>query len=872
MIVQYSPLFSQEGIPVIDTNTVSRDTIPFDTISAGLKLISPNAIDKQVIYSSRGAKKNDLINKTATMIDGANVKYGDIEISADSIVFNMAKNTVFAAGRRDTTGKIMGTPVFKEGNTQEIESDSLIYNFVTRKAIAYNIITRQDEGLLRSKVTKLLDDGTSNIARSTYSTCDAEVPHFYISLPKAKIYPGKKIISGPGYLVLEGIPLPIALPFGFFPIQTKKAASGILIPKVGQEQLRGYNLTDGGYYFAISDFFDLALRGSIYTNGTWIASAETNYNKQYKYSGQLAFSYANNISGHKGLPDYNKVTNYKITWTYTQNPKARPGSRFSANVNMSSSGYDKTNSYQVVDHVTTQRQSSVSYSKTWEGTPFNLSTSMNHNQDVRTKKVNLNLPKINFNVSRIYPLKGKSPGVKKWYQELQFQYSASLDNQISTYDSLLFTNKVWNSMRNGFKHEAPISLQIRPFRNFSISPQVTYSGVLYSQKYGKKWVTDYFDPELNQYVSKEITDTTRGAFYGHSINPSISASFNPQIYGIFNFKADSRIQAIRHVMKPSVSFNYIPSLKGLSSDLYRQVQYDSLGHTRDYSIFEGNIYGTPSLSKRSSGISFNLTNIIDAKVFEKNDTTGKPKKVKIIDNLGISTSYNVFADSMRWAPVNMALNTNLLGNLGISARSSFSLYGLDSLGRSIGTFAFAQNRKLMRLTNFGVSLDFDLGQLIRGDKKTQAAGLPAQAPAQSPAGIGQREGPGGLQAQEQESALRDEYGYSVFDVPWSMRVSYNFNYSKPGFKPTVSQTLSLNGTVTLTKKMAITYTSGYDFKGKEITMTNIGITRDLHCWDMSFNWVPNGTMKMWNFMIRVKAAVLSDLKYERRKDFHDENY
>jgi hypothetical protein len=462
--------------------------------------------------------------------------------------------------------------------------------------------------------------------------------------------------------------------------------------------------------------------------------------------------------------------------------------------------------------------------------------------------------------------------VKKWYQELQFQYSASLDNQISTYDSLLFTNKVWNSMRNGFKHEAPLSLQIRPFRNFSISPQVTYSGVLYSQRYDKKWVTGYFDRELNEYVSREITDTTRGAFYGHSINPSISASFNPQIYGTFTFKADSRIQAIRHVMKPSVSFNYIPSLKGLSSDLYRQVQYDSLGHTRDYSIFEGNIYGTPSLSKRSSGISFNLTNIIEAKAFEKNDTTGKPKKVKIIDNLGISTSYNVFADSMRWAPVSMGLNTNLLGNLGISARSSFSLYGLDSLGRSIGTFAYAQNRKLMRLTNFGVSLDFDLGQLIRGDKKKQAAGMPAQGPGQSPAGIGQREGSGGLQTQGQESALRDEYGYSVFDVPWSMRVSYNFNYSKTGFKPTVSQTLSVNGNVTLTKKMSITYTSGYDFKGKEITMTNIGITRDLHCWDMSFNWVPNGTMKMWNFTIRVKAAVLSDLKYERRKDFHDENY
>ncbi len=874
-MVQFFPLFSQEGKPVTDTLLVKHDTLIVDTLLPALKSISPDAIDKQVIYSAKGYKRNDLIKKTSTLIEGASVKYGNIEITADSIVFNMAKNTVFAAGRKDTTGKVQGTPVFKEG-TQEIQSDSLIYNFVTRRAIAFNIITKQDEGLLHSSVTKLLDDGTSNISRSTYSTCDANPPHFYISLAKAKIYPGKKIISGPGYLVLEGIPLPLALPFGFFPIQTKRAASGILIPKIGQEQLRGYNLTDGGYYFAINDYFDLALKGSIYTNGTWIASAETNYNKQYRYNGQMAFSYANNIAGHKGLPDYSKISNYKITWTFTQNAKARPGSRFSANVNMSSSGYDKTNSYQVVDHVNTQRQSSVSYSKTWEGTPFNLSASMNHTQNVQKKTINLNLPKVSFNAGRIYPLKGRnSVGPKKWYQELQFQYSASLDNRIATYDSLLFTNKVWKSMQNGFKHEAPLSLQIRPFRNFSISPQVTYTGVLYSQKFDKQWVADYFDPELNQYVGKVITDTTRGAFYGHSINPSISASFNPQIFGTYTFKPDSRIQTIRHVMKPSVSFSYIPSIPGLSSDLYRNVQTDTMGRISQYSIFEGNIYGTPSLTKRSSGISFNLTNIIEAKVFDKNDTTGKPKKVKIIDNLGITTSYDVFKDSMRWSPIAMVMRTTLFNNVGISANSNFSIYGLDSKGRTIKNFALAQNGKLMRLTGFMVSLDFDLSQLLSGGKKKPGTGLPQSTTGRTQPGTGpEPAGSAALAAQAAGRGVgqRDEYGYSVFDVPWTMRVSYNFNYAKPGFKSTISQTLSVNGTVTLTKKMAVTYTSGYDFKGKAITMTNIGITRDLHCWDMSFNWVPNGTMKMWNFTIRVKAAVLSDLKYERRKDYHDNIY
>ncbi len=856
---------SQENISVPDSNLIRQDSLLTDTLSLNLKKISTDAIDRQVTYRSRGLKKNDLVNKRVTLLDEAEVTYGDIEIKADSIVFDMLANTVFAAGRTDSTGKVIGSPVFKQGS-QEIESDSLLYNYLSRKAIAYKIVTQQDEGVLHSEVTKLLDDGTSNISRSTYSTCDAEHPHFYINLPKAKIYPGQKIISGPGYLVLEGIPLPAVLPFGFFPIQTKKAASGILMPRIGQEQDRGFSLTDGGYYFAISDYYDLSLKGNIYSNGTWMVTAQSNYARKYKFSGNFLFSYANNITGHKGLEDYSKSTNYKLGWAYSQNPKARPGSVFSANVNISSSGYDKTNSYDVAEHVTTQRQSSVSYSKSWEGTPFNLSASMNHSQNVKNKTVDLNLPKINFNMSRIYPLYGKnSTGSKKWYQELQIQYSASLDNRISTYDSLLFTSDVWNNMQSGFKHEAPLSIQLRPFKNFSISPQVSYSGVLYTQKYEKRWDPEYFDADRNEIVPSVVTDTIRGLSYGQAINPSIGASFNPQIFGTYKFKPESRIQTIRHVMKPSVSFNYVPSFDALSSDMYRTVQTDTLGNTREYSIYEGNIYGTPASSKRNGSVSFNLTNILEAKMFEKNDTSSTPTKVKIIDNFGISTSYNIFADSMNWSPVSMGLRTTLFNNMGVSANGIFSLYGLSATGSPVGTSAFAQNGKLLRLTNFSVSLDFDLGQLIRGGKDKNQQGTGQAAPPQRQAdGTVEQGNP------DPNEGLFDEYGYFIFDVPWSMRVSYNFNYSKQYLESSINQTLSVNGNVNLTKRMGVTYTSGYDFAQKEITMTQIGITRDLHCWTMAFNWIPNGTMKGWNFTIRVKAAMLSDLKYQRRKDFHDE--
>jgi hypothetical protein len=871
-MVQSFSSFSQEGNNILDTVLIKRDTVATDSLHRKLRRPSPDGLDKKVTWTAVDVRKVDIINKKVILIGSAQVNYGEIEIKADSIIFNMRTNLLFAAGRKDTTGKIAGKPVFKEGS-QEFEADELTYNFKTRKALIKNIITKQEDGLLHSAYTKLLEDGTSNISKSTYSTCDADTPHFYINLPRAKVYPGKKIISGPGNLVLEGIPLPLVIPFGFFPIQTKKAASGLLIPRIGQGNERGYSLTDGGYYFAISDYFDLSMKGDLYTNGTWMVTAQTNYKRLYKYGGNFSFSYANNVSGHKGLTDYSKSTNYRVGWTYAQDAKASPGSRFSASVNMSSSGFDRNNSYVVSEHVTTQRQSSVSYAKTWEGTPFNLSASMNHSQNVKNKTVSLNLPKINFNASRIYPFKSKNrTGPARWYDEIQLSYSASLDNQINTYDSLLFTPKVWNTMRNGFKHDIPLSFQIRPFKNFSISPAVTYTGVMYSQKIYKRWDPDYFNEEIGKYVPSVVKDTIRGVFYGQAFNPSISASFNPQIFGTYSFtNPNSRIQAIRHVIKPTVGFNFVPSFAGLSSDMYRQVQVDTTGNNfREYSIYEGNIFGTPSLSSRSGNVSFSLVNIVEAKVFARNDTTGKPKKVKIIDNFSINTSYNIFADSMKWAPVAMQIRTTILDKINISANSSFSLYGVNSKGAPVGTFLYATDKKLMRLTNFNASLDFSLSDLLKGDKGKKK---PAVSPNPSNKGFGENDAvrePNALSQENSGAILTDEYGYPVFNIPWSLSMSYSLNYYRTGLKSTLSQTLSFNGNVTLTKNMSITYTSGYDFAGKQITMTNIGISRDLHCWEMSFNWVPNGSMKMWNFTIRVKASVLGDLKYERRKDFFND--
>jgi len=838
-----------------DTMFIGVDSLMLDTIAPQHIRVSPNAIDKQVTYSSSGQVRRDIANRRIVLTNEAVVRYGDIEIKADSMVFNMENNLLYAIGIKDTTGTIKGSPVFKEGSNV-FECEELTYNFKTRKALVKNITTKQDEGIIHSTYTKLLEDGTSNIAQSTYSTCDANPPHFYINMPRARVYPGEKIVSGPGNLVVEGIPLPLVIPFGYFPINSSRSSSGIIFPTYGQERERGYSLTRMGYYFDVSDYFNLSIIGDVYTNGSWRTNVSSDYVKLYKYNGKVDFSYANNITGIKGLPNRSESTNYDIKWTFNQDPKASPDSRFSASVSMSSSNYDKQNSYNIQDHVNTTRQSSINYSKTWAGTPFSLSTSMNHSQNVKNKTVDVNLPNARFTMNRIYPLKNKTAGGTKWYQELQLQYTASLENRINTYDSLLFTKQSLDNMRNGFKHDIPVSLPLKPFKNFNISPALTYSGVLYTQKVERSW---------DAVSGKEVKDTIRGAFYGHALNPSISAGFNPQIFGTFAFiNPNARIQAIRHVIRPSIGFNFTPDVRGLSSDMYKTVQTDSTGTKQDtYSIFDGAIYGTPRAPGKSGKLSFGLTNILEAKVFSKNDTTGIPNKIKLIDNLNMNTSYDIFADSMRWSDVSMSARKTFMENINIDARSNFSIYALDSVGGQINQLYYNTNGKLLRFKNLTLStgLDFSLDRLIK-----RLSGQPqTDLNTTSSSSIGLED----EDDDRHDHLIHKNPNYQYFDMPWTFNVRYSLTYEKDVKKSNIRQTLSMNGNVSFTKNMTATVTSGYDFDNKQITMTNIGIQRDLHCWTMSFNWIPIGSMQSWSFTIRAKASVLNDLKYDRKKDFHD---
>ncbi len=862
-------LHAAETIQVYDTLFDSEVLLPQDTLVADSALIiSPDAVDLPIVYSADGYMKTDLKTKKVSLIQNARVTYGTIDLTADSIILDMETGSVYATGRINSTGKMAGKPVYKDGS-EEFESKELTYNFKSKKGVIKNITTQQEGGYLQSARTKRQEDGTLHVNKSKFTTCDAEDPHFYLALNRAKVYPGEKMVSGPAYMVVADVPLPLIVPFGYFPVQQRRA-SGIIVPKYGSEARRGYFLSNGGYYFALTDYFDLKLTGTAYTNGTWLGDAATTYKMRYRFSGSFGFSYANNVTSYKGLPDYGSSTNYRLTWTHSQDPKSNPGSRFSASVNMSSSGYDKENSYEVADHVTTTRQSSISYSKNWAGTPFAFSTSLNQSQNVQNKTLQLNLPKMSFTASRIYPFKPRKPVIKKrWYHDIQTQYTASLENKIDTYDSLLFTRYTWNNMKNGFKHEIPLSLQIRPFKNFSISPQVRYTGVLYMQEVEKRWDPTYYNESLNKIVPSVINDTIRGLSYGQSLIPSVSASYNTQLDGRFRFtKKGSKIETIRHLIKPALGFSYAPELDWLVSDMYKSVQYDTLGHEKEYSIYEGSIYGTPAGGKRSGSLTFSLVNIVEAKVFARNDTTGKPKKIKLIDNLSFNTSYNIFSDSLNWAPVSAQFRTTIAENINVMASSSLTIYGLSEQGTTVSELALSQGKGLFRMTSFSTSVDLDLGRLLQGktaDQQKRSSGT-----GQAPGGQRQEGGRGGgnLPLDNREY---DEYGYARFDVPWSLRMAYNFNYRKPAFKSDISQTMTLSGDMRLTPKMAINYSTGYDFKQHEITMSRVGISRDLHCWEMNFSWIPIGYMKSWNFTIRAKASMLQDLKYERKKDYH-ENY
>jgi hypothetical protein len=864
--------FSKDTLITLTENnlsdTILTDTLMTDSLAhAAAKRERKDFLETEVRYSADDSFRIVLSEQKIYLYKNAKVDYQNINLEASYVEFSMGDNTIMAAGLTDTTGVIQGKPVFTQDN-EKFTSDTLKYNFKSRKGVIKNIVTQQGEGYLHSKQTKRLSDGEIHVKGGKYTTCDASHPHFYIGLTKAIAIPKDKIVSGPAFLVMEDIPLPLALPFGFFPNTTQRA-SGLIIPKYGTEKTRGYFLRDGGWYLALNDYIDITLLGTIYSRGTWGLSTTAGYRKRYKFSGHFDAQYFRNqiLDGNeierKGSKDF------RVTWRHSQDPKANPTQKFSASVNFSTRSYEANHSTNMNDYLTNTKTSSISYSKDWTGRPFHFYASLNHSQNSQTGQVDVNFPNMVFNVNSIYPFRTKkSTGSYKWFQNIQISYNAKLDNRINTVDSLFFTQQTLRNMKNGFSHTIPVSLtNIKLLNLINITPRLSYEGVLYTSYINKRISGDsaYY---YNLNAGQLSIDTFRQITYAHALKPSIGISLSPKIYARFTSKkSDSYFSALRHVITPTASFSYVPDLTGIMPNYYRTIvyPYTITGQTKEmkYSVYENYIYGTPVLPGQSGSVNLTLSNNIEMKVRPKADTTGKDKKVSILDNLDFSASYNPFADQFKWSTVNMTGSTRLFNNnLSVNFGATFDPYALDSLKKNrINTFQFTQNRKFFRTTrayiNMGFSLKSGAGKSA-STVKTQGESL-SDITTERPV----------IENPLDESSGLYYGDYVDFKVPWSIRVDYSWNYSKSLSTASFMHTIRISGDLSLTPKWKIGGNTGYDFIARKMSITNISIHRDLHCWEMRFTVVPFGDRKSYSFTINAKTAILRDLKYDKRRSWYD---
>lgn len=850
IIINHAVGFANSGVflsSIIKPTYQLADTLNTkDTVQNKTK---ESPIDNPIFTNAEDSIIYSIDGKTAFLYGNAIVTYQNLELKANYIEFDMEKKQVFARGVPDSTGKVVGRPIFKEGS-QSFEMDSIHYNFDTKRAKITGVVTEQSGGYMHSEVTKKMEDDVVNMMHGKYTTCDAPHPHFYLAITKGKMIPDKKIISGPAYLVIEDVPFPLIIPFGFFP-NTRKRAAGLLLPEYGEENNRGLFLRGGGFYFGMGDYMDEKITGDFYSKGSWGLRSQTSYKLRYRFYGTLNIETSSIVSSEKDLPDYSKTNSYWIRWNHTQDQKAHPNSTFQASVNFGSSNHNRYNATSLNTALSNQFNSSISYSKVWPGTPFSLSTSLNHSQNNRDSIVNLGFPKVSFNMTRIYPFKRKNAvGSGAWYEKIGLSLRTELDNRVSVKEYNLFKPSVLDSMQNGMKHDIPVSTSFNLLKYVTVSPGVNYSEYWYLSTIRKEWDAD---------LKKVVVDTVKGFERGYQYGTSVSMS--SKVYGTFQFGKTSKVQAIRHVISPSVSLSYRPDFSDPQYGFYKQVQKDTLGNIEKYSIFSQGVYGGPQ-GGRSGSINFSLNNILEMKVLSPKDTANPVSKIKILEGLSFNTSYNLLADSLNWAPITMSGRTSLFDKVNINFGGTFDLYTLDPSGNRCNTYEYNKSGRFARFTGGNVGLDFSLNSTKSG---SGSSGMGNEG---TPSGLPLGTSPDGSNFGE---SMGTQYGmdYVDFNVPWDVRFSYNLTYSKPKYESSIVQTLSFSGSISLTPKWKVGFSSGYDFKNKQLTTTSINFYRDLHCWDMRMTVIPIGFYKSFSFQINVKSAILQDLKYTKKDHYLD---
>lgn len=841
-LVSGTETFSGTNTATIQTDSLSADTTKNEYINAR---VDYQAADSIVV--SLNSEKMRMYNK-------AQVHYQQQKIDAHYIDVDVPKNLVYAKYGLDTAGVEIGYPVFKDKQS-EYEVGEMYYNIKSEKGLVKDILTQEGEGYVRGGVAKKVDENTFYLKDGRYTTCDHhDHPHYFIKMRKSKTIKNDKIVTGWANLVIEDVELPIGLPFGIFPLK-KRYSSGIIIPSFGEEKVRGFYFRDFGYYWAVNDFFDARFNGSIFTNGSWETTVSTNYKKRYRYNGRFNFSYAINKFGDKGLDDYRRAKDFAIRWTHTQDSKAHPYRTLSASVNISTSENDYRNARSINNIVNTTKQSSVSYSRRWPDSPFSLSVALQHSQNKRDTTISLTLPNVNFSMQTQYPFRPKDRvGELKWYDMISVGYNAQMTNSIRTHEDKLFKSSLRRDWRNGFQHRIPISTSYKLAKDLTFSANLDYRGVAYLNSIRKSY---------DAIKDKVLTDTINGFYYAQNFTTSASVSFTPKIFGMYTFNKTSKIQAIRHVMSPSVSFSYTPDF-GLNDDKYYRTYDDRVSDKEvRYNILSSGVYGLPQRGSKSGFVSLSLDNNIEMKVRNNDDSTSNEefKKIKLLESFRISTSYNVFADSMNLSNISLSGRTSLFKNkVNIQMNGSIDPYALDENKKGrINKFAGGLGRLISAGFSLGTSFTGGKSDGSKKDKDNQNDGIDNDI----------KGGDNVFGDRKDVEAFNDINEYVDFKIPWSVRIDYNFRYTKPQDKVTTSQYLRLTGDLSLTEKWKVSLNTGYDFGNKEVTTTSFSIFRDLHCWEMSFSAIPFGRRQSFNFRIAVKSTLLKDLKLEKKDSWYD---
>ena len=873
-------------------NKAIDDSLALDSINRKRK----NGIDSPVEYEAEDSLTYEGATGLAHLYGNSSVKYQDMDLKSDKIYMNLDSSLVHATGSKDTTGNVFGTPVFVMGS-DTYESDTMAFNFKTKKGLISGVYTQQDEGFLTSEISKRNDKGEMFIKHGKYTTCDHPHPDFYLALSRGKVRPGKDAVFGPAYLVVADVPLPFAVPYGFFPF-TKSYSSGLIMPTYGDETELGFYLRDGGYYFAISDKMDLKVLGEIYTKGSWGLSAASNYRKRYRYSGSFFASYQNTINGEKNMPDYMKQTSFKIQWSHRQDAKANPFRTISASVNFATSSYEKNNltsMYNPQSYAQTTRTSSVSMTNTFSSIGLTLSSTMNLSQNMKDSTISMTLPDLNISVSRFYPFKRKkAAGKEKWYEKISMSYTGQLSNSINTKEDKLLHSSLTRDWRNGMRHSIPISGNFTLFGYLNINPSLNFTDRMYTNKVKKSW------DEVRQ---TEVNDTIDGFYNIYDWTMSVSAS--TKLYGFFIPSKKifgDKIQAIRHVFTPQVSFNYAPDFSSSRYGYYDSYQRtDAEGNVTlvEYSPYSGGLYGVPGKGKTGS-ISMDISNNIEMKIKSDADTTGF-KKISIIDELGASMSYNMATDIRPWSDLSTRLRLKLTKSYTLNLNAVFATYAyeLDEKGNprlSEHTTLYSQG-KFGRFQCISQNLSYTLDNTkvgnfikwLKGEKvekndknKRNRDDLDDEDEEddfnrETNEDDTMQKGQHGARKENAGKAETDDDGYMKFSMPWSLSFGYgitmrentsgDFDYDKMRYPYSFSQTLNVSGNVRISDGWNISFSSGYDFENHKISMTTASLGRDLHCFNMSCS-VVLAPYTSYNFSFRCNAATLTDaLKYDKRSSY-----